>query len=60
MTARLTSVFSSRLAPLPDVANVSAVTGVDQAEAYVSNRPDRPRSFTAAAWACRGTRPTGT
>jgi hypothetical protein len=24
---------------------------------YVSNRPDGPRSFTATAWACRGTVP---
>lgn len=26
---------------------------------YLSNRPDGPRSFTATAWACRGTVPTG-
>lgn len=26
---------------------------------YVSNRPDGPRSFTATAWACRGTVPPG-
>ena len=26
---------------------------------YVSNRPDGPRSFTATAWACRGTVPSG-
>jgi ubiquinone/menaquinone biosynthesis C-methylase UbiE len=27
---------------------------------YVANRPDGPRSFTATAWACRGTVPPGT
>ena len=28
--------------------------------AYLSNRPDGPRSFAATAWACRGTVPPGT
>jgi ubiquinone/menaquinone biosynthesis C-methylase UbiE len=45
------------MASLSDVAVAALREHV--CRGYLSNRPDGPRSFTATAWACRGTVPPG-